>query len=100
MFRILRAEKSALVVIEPPRQTRIATVLEVHDGVLIAVKKRGVELLGSRMSHPRIPELRIGVNGPPDEAGEVGGGRRSIKAVVVVEYAFEHGSVGKTYQLA
>ena len=38
MILVLPVEESALVMVEPPRQTRIAGVLEVYDGVFIAVE--------------------------------------------------------------
>ena len=61
------------MVIEPPGQAGIAGVLEIDDGVLVAIEERRVEGLGGPMRHSGVGELRIRVNGARDEAAEVGG---------------------------
>ena len=45
MLGIFGRQKSALMMIEPPGQTRIARVLEVDDGILVAIKKLRFEKL-------------------------------------------------------
>ena len=42
------------------------------------------------MGHARVRELRIRVEGPFDEAAEIGGGGRAVEAMVVIEDAYQH----------
>src|SRR5215831_17051099 len=90
MIRVGGAEEGALVVVKPPRQAGIAGVLEIDDGVFIAVEQVGVEGLGSPVSHARVPELGGRVNRPVNEAAEKCGRGRAIEAMVVVEHPFKH----------
>jgi len=78
------------VVVEPPRETRIARILEIHNGVLVAVEQRRIEGLGRPVRHPRVTKLRVRVNRARDKAAEEGSRGRPIKTVIVVQHAFEH----------
>ncbi len=100
MFGIGGAEEGALMVIEPPRQARIARILEIDDGVFVAIEQFGRERLGCRVSHSRVPELGVRMYRSGNEAAEEGSRGCPIKAMVVVQHAFQHGKNGKTYQLA
>src|SRR5581483_10481114 len=73
MLRILRGKECALMMIEPPGKPRIARILEIHDGVFIAVKQPVIEKLRGFVGHPGETELRSGMDGPFDKAGEIGG---------------------------
>jgi dCMP deaminase len=90
---VFRREEGALMVIEPPGQPRIARILEIHDGILIAIEQAVLEQLGRLVRHPRIAELRIRVNCARDKAAEVGGGGCAVETVVVVQHAFQHGRI-------
>ena len=93
-------EERALVVIEPPGEARVAGVLEIDDGVLVAIEQRGVERLRRGVGHARIAEYRVRVDSAPDKAAEEGSRGRSVETVIVIEDAYQHGNRGKTYQLA
>jgi len=93
-------EERALVVIEPSGEARVAGVLEIDDGILVAIEERGVEGLGCGVRHAGIAEDRVRVHSPLDKAGEEGSRSRSVETVVVIENAYKHFKRGKTYQLA
>ena len=90
MLLILGIQKRALVMVEPPGELRIAGVLEIDDGVFVAVEESRIEELGCLVRHSRVAEFRIGVNGPQDKPAEVSGRRRSIEAMIVIEHPCEH----------
>ena len=90
MLGILGGEEGALVMVEPPGEARIAGIFEVYDGVFIAIEQAGIEHLGCLVGHSRVAELSIGVDRPGNEAAEIGSGRCAVKAMVVIQHAFQH----------
>ena len=90
MLRIFRVQEGALMMIEPPGQARIARVFEIDDGVFVAIEQARIEHLRRLVGHPGIAEFRIRVNRARDEAAEEGGRGRPVKAVIVVQHAFQH----------
>src|SRR5437763_9510795 len=63
---VFGAEEGGLVVVEPPREALARAVLEVNDGVLVAVEHRVVEERARR-----VQERRVGHRGVPVNAREV-----------------------------
>ena len=102
MLLIFGVEEGALVMVEPPGQLRVAGVLEVHDGVFVAIEQRWIEELRRLVGHARIAKLRIRVDRARDKSAEVGSGRRPVKTVIVIEHPCEHlvSDWRKTFQLA
>src|SRR5262245_34838369 len=101
MLRVLRGEEGALVVVEPPGDFGTAAVLEVDDGVLIAVKQALIEELGCPVRHARVHELGIGVERALEETAEVRSRGRAIEAMVVIKDSYPHAVIerGKPYSL-
>src|SRR5262245_49759949 len=97
MLRVLRIQKSALVVIEPPCESRAAAVFEIDNGVFIAIEKLGSKRLVGAMGHAGIAELCARMNYARDEAAEVRRGGCAIETVVVIENTFNH-ETGKTFK--
>src|SRR5213592_4060207 len=81
---ILRVQERALVMIEPPGETRIAGVFEIHDGILIPVELHVDEKLPGAVSEPLVDQFRILPDRRTVEVAEHGRGRKSVKAVIVV----------------
>ncbi len=93
MSGIFRGKKGALMVVEPPGELRIARVLEIDDGVLVAVEKAVFENLRGPVSHARISEIRPGIECAPNEAAEERCGGGAVETVVVIEDSYEHARV-------
>ena len=70
MLGILGAEERALVVIEPPGEARISGVLEIDDGVDVAVEHIVIEQLRSFVSEAGVLERGIRVHVRLYEAAE------------------------------
>src|ERR1019366_2641638 len=87
---VFRREEGALMVVEPPRQARIARVFEIHDGVHIAIPKAVLKQLGCLVGHPRIDIFRFRVKGALHEAGEICGGSSAVETMVVIKNAYPH----------
>ncbi len=87
---VLRRQKRALVMVEPPGEPRIARVLEIDNGVLVAIEQAGVEQLGRLVRHSRVSELRIRVNRARDKAAEEGGRGGAVETMIVIQHAFQH----------
>jgi hypothetical protein len=87
---VLAAQERALVMIEPPREARIARVLEIQDGIFVAIELDIKEQLPGTMCQPLILELGVRADCIEIEVGEYGCGRQTIEAVVVKEYLHPH----------
>ena len=85
MPRVLRRQKGALMMIEPPCQLFVVRVLEIDDGVLVAVEQAVFENLAGPMGHAGIVEPRIGMKRAADEAAEEGRRSRAVETMVVIE---------------
>jgi hypothetical protein len=77
-------------VVEPPRQAFGGAVLEIHDGVLVAVEHLRVEKLAGAVREGRVLDRSAGRDRRPVEAREDGGGSDAVKTVAVVEQAKSH----------
>jgi hypothetical protein len=91
LLGVLGAEKGALMMIEPPGQARIRRVLEIHDGVDVAVEHPVFEDLICLVSQAREEEFRIRVESLLEKAAEVGRRSSAIEAVVVIQDSHPHG---------
>ena len=58
MAGVFRGQEGALMMIEPPGQLRVAGVLEVDDGVLVAVEQAVFEDLRGPVCHAGVLEAR------------------------------------------
>src|SRR5206468_10690189 len=83
VFGVSRSEERALVMIEPPRQAVGAGILEVDDGVLIAVENIRLEKLAGPVHQAAVTELRLGVDRGPIKTGEESRGAGAVKALVM-----------------
>src|ERR1051325_8136825 len=90
MFRVLGSEERALMVIEPPRQTRIAGVFEIHDGILVAIKQTVLKELGGLMGHAGVVEFGIGMERAADKAAEKCRRRGAVETMIVIENSNVH----------
>ena len=90
MLGVLGSQKRALMMIEPPGEMRVARILEIHNGVLVAIEKLRLENLRGFVGHAGVSELGAGVKRTFHEAAEEGRGGRAVEAVVVVENPDAH----------
>ena len=68
-----RGKKGAFVVIEPPGDFGRTGVLEIDDGILVAVELRLVEKSARTMQQAGVNEIHIAADAFPVETGEQGG---------------------------
>ena len=78
-------KESALVVIEPPGDVGRTGVLEIDDGVLVAVKLLLVEKRAGAMQQAAEDEFHIAADSLPIEAGKQGGRGCAVKTFVVIK---------------
>src|SRR5258708_9230920 len=78
-------KKSALVVIEPPGDLRRAGILEIDDGILVAVKLLLVKESARAMQQAGIDEVHIAADSFPVETGEQGRRASPVKTLVVIK---------------
>src|SRR5579862_2700869 len=83
MLGILRFQESALVMVEPPGQSRRTRIFEINDGIHIAIKDAVLERLRSLMGHSGVRELRKRLDSLPIKAGKDRGGGSAIETFVV-----------------
>src|ERR1700722_467495 len=83
LLRILRRQERALVVIEPPGQLRRARILEIHDGVFIAVKRSIFERMRRLVGHARVVKIGVAIYAVAIKAGENRGRRSPVKTLVM-----------------
>jgi hypothetical protein len=81
---ILRGEKSALMVIEPPCELFIIRIFEIDNGILVAVEEAVFEDLARAVGHASVMKIRIRVKFPPDKTAEVSSRGRAVEAMVVI----------------
>jgi hypothetical protein len=74
--------------IEPPGEAGVVGVLEIHDGVFVAIEQLRSKGLRCPVGHACIAELRIRVNRSRDETAEEGSRRRPVETVVVVKHSY------------
>ena len=83
--RILGREKGALMMVEPPGNFGRTGVLEVHDGVFVAIKLLLIEQRPGAVQQAGENEGDIVSDPLPVKAREEGGRRCPVKAFVVIE---------------
>src|ERR1700693_5222358 len=83
MLGVLGLQERALVMVKPPRQLRRTGILEIHDGVLLAVKHSILEWLRSLVRHSGVEEFRVGMNALAVEPRKDRGGGSPVKTLVV-----------------
>jgi hypothetical protein len=81
---ILRTQKGTLMMIEPPGEIEVGRVLEIDDGVDIAIEEPVFEKLVSAVSEARVGKLSLGIELTSEETSHIRGGSRSIKAMVMI----------------
>ena len=82
-----RRKKSAFVVIEPPGDFGRTGILEIDDGIFVAVKLALVEKGARTMQQAGVYEVHIAADSFPVETGEQGGRRSPVKTFVVIKDA-------------
>ena len=78
-------EKCAFVVIEPPGDFGRTGILEIYDGVFVAIKLLLVEEGASAMQQAGVDEVHIAADSFAVETGEQGGGASSVETFVVIK---------------
>ena len=71
--------------IEPPGDIGRTGVLEIHDGILVAVELLFVEERACAVDEPRKFELHVTANSFAVKTREQGGRRSSIKTLIVIK---------------
>src|ERR1035441_3220867 len=82
---IVWGKKSAFVMIEPPGDLGGAGILEIDDGILVAVELLLVEKSSGAMQQAGIDEVHIAADSFPIETGEQGGRACAVKTLVVIK---------------
>ena len=90
MHGVLGREESALMMIEPPGQAGVGRILEIDDGVDIAVEHGGLEQLRGFMGQAGIDEVGAGIEFFSDKTAEEGRRGGAVEAMVVIENANPH----------
>ena len=85
---IFRRQESALVMIEPPGQPRRRAVLEIDDGVFVAVEEFFFdELLVRFVGKSAKADFGLRADGFAEKARKHSGGCKAVKAMVVMQYS-------------
>ena len=103
MLLVFRPKKGALVVVEPPCQPRVRRVLEIHNGVLVAVEHALFKELRGLVGQAGENELGVGMVGILQKPAEKRRGGCAVEAIVVVENSDSHDTFcykWKTIQIA
>ena len=85
MGGVLGREECALVMIKPPRNFWRTGILEIDDGILIAVEVFLIKERAGTMQKPGKSEIHITAYALAVEAGKKGGRRGSVEAFVVIK---------------
>ena len=78
-------KKSAFVVIEPPGDFGRTGILEIDDGILVAVELLLVEKSAGTMQQAGVNEVHIAADSFPVETAEQGGRASPVKTFVVIK---------------
>src|SRR5579859_5517561 len=97
MFGVFRRQKRALVMVEPPGQLWVARVLEVDNGILVAIEEAVFKCLGGFVGHAGVGEARPGVERPFHETAEESGRRGAVETMIVIQNPNQHVLFWKTY---
>src|SRR3989440_3400961 len=87
---VFGTEEGRLVMVEPPREALARAVLEVNDGVLVAVEHRVVEERAGCVQQRRVGHRGVALEAREVEAREDCGGGHAVEAVAVIEQAKSH----------
>ena len=90
MFRVGFREEGALVVVEPPRQSLARQILEIHNDVLIAVKKLLVEELTGAVNESAVTKLRLRVDALSVKAREDSCRAGTVETLIVEANTHRH----------
>src|SRR5208282_4483694 len=85
-----RGKKSAFVVIEPPGDFGRTGILEIDDGILVAVELLLVKKRAGTMQQAGVHEVHIAADSFPVETGEQGGRGSAAKTLVVIKDPHSH----------
>ena len=78
------------MMVEPPGQAAARGVLEINDGVLVAVEKAFFKELPGPVRQPAVVERRLGVDGGAVETCKEGGRTGPVETLVVKANADSH----------
>src|SRR6185437_10972585 len=90
--RVLRAEEGALMVVKPPGYLGRRGVLEIHNGVFVAIKFVFIKQRTGAVQETAEHELGIGADALAVETGKQRRGAGPVETAVVVENAYAHSS--------
>ena len=85
MLGVLRGEKGALMVVKPPGDFRRGGILEVHDGVLVAIKIRFIKECACPVNQSGELKLRVRADALAIKTREQGRRCRPIETLAVKE---------------
>ena len=86
MSFVFRTEKCALVMIEPPSQTRIARIFEINDRIFITVELNIKKQFAGAMRQPFINKFTVLPDYAPIEIAENGCRSQPVEAIVMKKY--------------
>src|SRR5687768_16600597 len=90
MLLVLGRKKRRLMMVEPPCQTVVRTVLKIDDRIFVAIKLVAVESVPCPMHCRRVADHGIGVDDRAIKFGKDGCRRDTVKTVPVVKYPKFH----------
>src|ERR1700735_567576 len=90
VFRILRRKESALMMAEPPGKQGRTGILEIHNGVFIAVENTVFERVRGFVRHSGVHKLSVRMDALTVKAGKDRGRGCSIEAFIVKTKANLH----------
>jgi hypothetical protein len=84
MLGVLGRQESALMMVEPPGQPRVGGVLEIHDGIDVAVEISGLEKLVGFVGQAGESEFGRGIKFGFDKAAEKRRRGRAVETMIVI----------------
>src|SRR5258708_1210458 len=90
MLGVFRTQEGALMMIKPPSQARVGRVLEIDDGVDVAIEIRVFEELRGLVGQPGEREFGVGSEFRFAEAAKESRRCSSVETMIVVENSDPH----------
>jgi hypothetical protein len=85
VFRILRAQEGALMVIKPPGDVRVGRVLKIDNRIYIAIEKRVFKQLVRPVGQACVREFTVGRDPAFQKTRDVGCRGCAIETMIVIE---------------
>jgi hypothetical protein len=98
MSLVLGRKKGRLVMIEPPGQLFRGRILEINDGVFVAIKHSQIKQIARAMQQSGVVDVSFGMKSFFVETGKGRGGSDAIEAVTMIEQTKFHIGAQKSGQ--